>query len=121
MTEEKAIEITHPAITIGGMPPVALLIDGDTLSSGEALAVAFRGRPNTRFFGQRTYGLASANRDFPLIDGARLQLTVALDADRNGKIYANGIFPDEEIEFQPMRNSHNEDNVRKALLKAASD
>jgi carboxyl-terminal processing protease len=39
---------------VAGLPNVAVLIDRSTGSSGEAIAVAFRGRADTRFFGQHT-------------------------------------------------------------------
>lgn len=39
------------------MSPVAVLTSRFTASSGEAIAVAFRGRPNTRSFGEPTLGL----------------------------------------------------------------
>ena len=42
------------------MPPVAVLIDRDTGSSGEGIAIAFRSRPDTRFFGESTYGAATS-------------------------------------------------------------
>jgi carboxyl-terminal processing protease len=40
-------------------PPVAVLVDRDTGSSGEGIAIDFRGRPETRFFGELTYGAAT--------------------------------------------------------------
>jgi hypothetical protein len=42
-------------------PKVAVLIDRRTGSSGEAIAIAFRGRPETRFFGDHTEGASIAN------------------------------------------------------------
>ncbi len=78
-------------------PPVAVLYDRHTASSGEAIAVSFRGRPNSRSFGEHTYGVSSANSGFPLRDGAFLVLTVALDADRTGVIYGTALQPDEPV------------------------
>jgi hypothetical protein len=78
--------------------PVAVLIGNDTASSGEAVAIAFRGRERTRFFGKRTYGLSTSNREFILSDGARLYVAVAVMADRNGILYESGLNPDEEVE-----------------------
>jgi C-terminal processing protease CtpA/Prc len=78
-------------------PPVAVLTGGKTISSGEAIAIAFRGRPRTRSFGQPTAGLSTANEEFPLSDGARLCLTVATFADRTGKVYGAAVEPDEKI------------------------
>lgn len=47
---------------IQGTPNVAVLIDRSTGSSGEAIAVAFRGRPHTRFFGEHTQGSSTVNQ-----------------------------------------------------------
>lgn len=78
--------------------PVAVLLGGRTVSSGEAIAVAFEGRPRTRSFGQATFGLSSGNQPFPLSDGAQLNLTVALFADREGTVFGGPIEPDEVVE-----------------------
>jgi carboxyl-terminal processing protease len=77
--------------------PAAVLIGEATASSGEALAVAFRGRPNTCFVGEKTNGLSSSNRPFELSDGAELWLTVAYFADRNGVRYESGLEPDQVV------------------------
>jgi hypothetical protein len=79
------------------LPPVAVLTSRVTASSGEAIAVAFRGRPNTRSFGTETAGLSTANQGFPLADGALLSLTVARFADRTGTVYDGPIAPDEVV------------------------
>ncbi|MFE2876837.1 S41 family peptidase [Streptomyces roseus] len=77
--------------------PVAVLTDGRTASAGEALLVAFAGRPDTRTFGSASYGVPTGNGGFPLSDGAALLLTTVLDADRTGRTYDRPIPPDEEV------------------------
>ena len=86
-----AYQLHHPH------PPVAVLIGSGTASSGEAIAVAFRGRKDTRFFGYPTRGVPTANDVFRLPDGAGLLLTVAADADREGRTYWAPINPDELV------------------------
>ncbi len=76
-------------------PPVAVLVGPTTASSGEAVAIAFRGRSSTRLFGATTRGLTTSNRVFPLSDGSLLNLTTAAFADRIGTPYQNGVTPDE--------------------------
>jgi carboxyl-terminal processing protease len=83
------------------LPPVAVLIGPSTCSSGEAIVVAFRGRPDTRSFGEATAGLSTANQDFALSDGAWLLLTVSRFADRTGQTYGSTLVPDEIIHQQP--------------------
>ena len=79
---------------------VAVLIGGSTGSSGEATATAFHGRPNTRFFGQQTAGLTTANEPVVLSDGAMIALTMSVFTDRDGHEFGQdiSITPDETIE-----------------------
>jgi C-terminal processing protease CtpA/Prc len=84
-------QLVHPA------PRVAVLTNGLVASSGEAIVVAFRARPNTRSFGTATCGLSTANAGFKLSDGATLNLTDAVDADRAQTQYGDAIVPDEVI------------------------
>lgn len=78
-------------------PRVAVLIDNGTSSSGEATVIAFKQRPDTRFFGVGTCGVSTANRGFPLTEGATLNLTVSVMADRTKTRYGDVIAPDEVI------------------------
>lgn len=78
-------------------PKVAVLFDRATASSGEAVVIAFRGRPDTRSFGTATCGLSTANELYPMSDGASLFLTVAAMADRTQFVYGGQIAPDEEV------------------------
>jgi carboxyl-terminal processing protease len=78
-------------------PFVAVLTDGETASSGEAIAVAFRGRAGARSFGESTWGVSTANAAFPLSDGAVIFLTVATMADRLGTVYGQELVPDEFV------------------------
>lgn len=83
--------LTHP---VGA---TAVLTSRLTCSSGEFTALAFRGRPQTRSFGEPTAGLPTANRGKTLCDGAQLFLTVAYGADRTGRIYECPIMPDQPV------------------------
>lgn len=74
---------------------VALLYGEKTNSSGEAVAVAFRGRPGTKSFGQATAGKSTATSSFKLPDGGLFFLTTSIDVDRTGKKFGGRIFPDE--------------------------
>ncbi|HEX2186220.1 MAG TPA: S41 family peptidase, partial [Chloroflexota bacterium] len=78
-------------------PPVAVLTDGLTVSAGEAIAIAFRGRPKLRSFGEPTFGLPTANDLKVMSDGAWLLLTVARMADRTSQTYDGRIVPDEVV------------------------
>jgi C-terminal processing protease CtpA/Prc len=78
---------------------VAVLLDGATASSAEAIAISFRPRPNTRSFGQPTAGYSTANRGARMSDGANLVVTVGVMTDRAGRAYGNPIEPDERVEM----------------------
>jgi carboxyl-terminal processing protease len=78
--------------------PTAVLTSRLTCSSGEFTTLAFRGRPETRSFGEPTAGLPTANHSKRLNDGAMLYLTVALGVDRTGHVYDGPIIPDQPCE-----------------------
>jgi carboxyl-terminal processing protease len=88
--------IEFPGVSILDLSsaPVAVLIGARTTSSGEAVAVAFRGRPRTRSFGQPTAGLSTGNQLYDLPGGARLNLTTTRFVDRMGQLYGEKIAPD---------------------------
>ena len=50
-------------------PKVAVLINASVASSGEATAIAFKGRANTKFFGTPTFGVSTSNKNFELKSG----------------------------------------------------
>jgi carboxyl-terminal processing protease len=95
-------------------PFVAVLTDSLTASSGEAVAVAFRGRDGSRSFGEDTWGVSTANAAFPLADGAVIFLTVATMADRTGQVYGEELVPDE-----PVVGVKTGDRMTDAVLDAA--
>jgi C-terminal processing protease CtpA/Prc len=90
--------VTQSAHRLADQPPVAVLTSRVTASSGEAIVIAFQGRPNTRTFGEPTRGLSTSNQVFWLRDKAFLNLTTAYFADRTGKTYTKGITPDVIVE-----------------------
>jgi carboxyl-terminal processing protease len=85
--------------------PVAVLTGGSTASSGEAIAISFRGLPNARSFGAATGGFSSTNRNYSLPDSATIVLTIALDADRTGVVHGGPVPPDEPVANEPGRDA----------------
>lgn len=86
----------NPYVLTNDTPPVAVLTDRQTGSSGEAVVVAFRGRENTRSFGEATGGAPTQPGHFVLSDGAHLVFSVQQMTDRTGKAYNGPIAPDVE-------------------------
>jgi len=80
---------------------VAVLTGPRTASSGEAVTIAFRGRPRTRSFGQGTAGLSTANEGVTLPDGSMMLLTTAIELDRDGNKYGGVIQPDVNVPAAP--------------------
>jgi C-terminal processing protease CtpA/Prc len=78
-------------------PRVAVLTDNGIASSGEAVVISFKARPDTRSFGDRTCGLSTANAPYPMSDGATLNITEAVMADRTRTKYGYAIQPDETV------------------------
>jgi C-terminal processing protease CtpA/Prc len=74
-----------------------VLTDNGIASSGEAVVISFTGRPDTRSFGDRTCGLTTANAPYPMSDGATLNITEAVMADRTRTRYGYAIQPDETV------------------------
>lgn len=95
----EVLAVAEP-VTLATTPPVAVLTGPVTASSGEAVTIAFRRRPETRFFGEATAGVPTVNRTMPLPDGATLHLTVGRFVDRAGFIYESSIEPDEIVPIE---------------------
>jgi carboxyl-terminal processing protease len=95
------VQVDKPYQLIKSNPKVAVLIGGYTASSGEASALAFAGRPNTRFLGTATCGLSTGNRWYELLFSEyKLNLFTSRMGDRTGKVYGNEIVPDDIVSYE---------------------
>ncbi len=97
-TNNPVTTVTDPGEILDASTKVAVIIDNVTASSGEAAAISFIGRPNTRFFGTASCGLSTANITYPLSNDALFILTVSTMADREKTTYGGQIQPDETFE-----------------------
>ena len=112
----QAINGATPAYElVAPLPHVAVLTDSLTASSGEAVAVAFRGRPGARSFGGATWGVSTANAPFLLSDGAVIFLTVSTMVDRSGQIYGQELPPDEVVTGQKTGDPQTDEVLGAAL------
>jgi len=73
---------------------IVILTGPRTVSAGETVALAFRGKALTYFIGQPTAGLTTANATYPLSDNSMLVLTICREADCTGRICEGRIRPD---------------------------
>lgn len=77
--------------------PIAVLINQETASAAEALAISLKCHPQSILLGTKTYGLATGNEMFFLPDSACLNLTTSVMADCQRVKYPDGLAPDVEI------------------------
>lgn len=74
--------------------PIAVLVGPGTASSGEAVALALRGRPRTVLLGRPTAGLTTSVSKVPLSDGAFMTIASAHMADGAGHVQEGAIEPE---------------------------
>lgn len=98
-----------------GDSKVAVLAGVHTASSGEALAVMFKGRANTRFFGGKTLGMITVTDWTVLDDLTALTISVGYYADRTGRVYDQFVDVDEEVAFSPTESLESDAGVQRAL------
>ena len=94
---EPTVSVVTPYVLRRPGAPVAVLTSGLTASAGEASVIIFRGLANARSFGEPTIGLTTFNVRKTLADGAFLDITTAVDVDRNGTSYEGPVAPDEPV------------------------
>ena len=93
---------------------VVVLLSRYTVSSGEMLAIAFKGRPNTIFIGEDSGGLTTGN-GFDLIDNeVYLVISNGVFSDRNNKAYNERVEVDEQIEFDHTASIENDQQILRA-------
>lgn len=96
-------------------PQVAVLTSRYTVSSGEVVAVAFKGRPNTRFFGENTAGFTTETNWQALPAGVAMSISVSYFADREGRVYKKFVPVDEEIPFDMDADPTNDAALHRAV------
>ncbi|MBL0169715.1 MAG: hypothetical protein IPP90_03145 [Gemmatimonadaceae bacterium] len=78
--------------------PVVVLIGPLTISSGEAVAAAFRGRPRTALLGESPEpGYSTANGWFPIDADVTLNLSTEFLVDRRGVVVRRTVAPDQVV------------------------
>ena len=90
-----ALVDTQPPPEPGYRGPVALLLGPGTRDAGEDVAVAFRGRPNTRSFGKPTAGFPQQGvQAHRLSDGSTLGVLESRAGDRTGVVHRVALEPE---------------------------
>ncbi|HEY6901722.1 MAG TPA: S41 family peptidase [Puia sp.] len=97
---------------------IVVLTGRRTVSAGEIVALAFKGRAQTWLIGEPTAGRTTANATYPLSDRSMLVLTICQEADHMGRICEGSIQPDRLVTMEaPVAG----DPVRDAALTFLSN
>lgn len=104
-----------PEPRLAAEAPVAVLLSRYTISSGELVATAFKGRPNTRFFGERTAGYTTGTGYAPLGFGLVLCISESVFVDRDRNAYTDGVEADVPSVFVPGRVGDDDEQLSAAL------
>ncbi len=103
VTRNKAYTGTHTYSTVAkmgkpaGKLKVAVVLSFKTASSGEAVAISFKGRQNTFFIGENTAGYTTSNDSFWIAYSTGVFISTGIEADRNGVLYKDFVQPDLKI------------------------
>jgi len=90
--------------------PVAILIDGDSASAAEIFSGCMRDYGKATLVGTRSYGKASVQNVFPLVDNSSAKVTIAKyylpnsgyigrKVDEDGVMISGGLEPDVKVEM----------------------
>ena len=93
---------------------VAVLVSRYTISSGELVAIAFKGRDNTTFIGEETAGYTTGNGYDKINDELVLIISQDVFIDRNKNKYDVKVGVDEKIEFQHKVSFENDNQIIRA-------
>lgn len=94
---------------------VVVLTSKYTASSGEIVAVAFKGRPNTIFIGEETAGYTTGNGYQPITDELIMCISQNHYVDRNLKKYTGKVDVDMAIPFVENINELYDDQVLEGI------
>ena len=93
---------------------IVVLTGRHTVSAGEIVALAFKGKEQVCLYGEPTAGLTTANATYSLSDKSLLVLSVCQEADYNGHICEGSVQPDKFIETNVIATG--DDAVKQAAV-----
>lgn len=104
---------TYPGFVHSFNYPVVLLVDEDSASAAEIFSGALRDYKLATLVGEHTYGKASVQNVFPLIDGSSAKITIARyylpsgadigrKLDSYGEYKSGGIDPDFKVDIDTL-------------------
>ena len=112
----KVTPVKYEGYPIKKEVPIAVLISGNTASSGEMTAITTIGRHKSILIGEPTAGYTTINLGFKLNEYSGLNLAVDYATDRNGKVYPKNINPEILItDGDNFENLAKDQKVKKAI------
>ena len=104
---------TYPGLVHSFNYPVVLLVDEDSASAAEIFSGALRDYKLATLVGEHTYGKASVQNVFPLIDGSSAKITIARyflpsgadigrKLDNYGEYKSGGLDPDFKVDIDSL-------------------
>jgi len=94
---------------------IAILTSRWTWSSGEFIAIAFKGQKNTMFFGEETGGYTTNNSWEVINNEIALVISTGIYCDRNGNMYVQNVKPDKEVVFVVEYNKQKDGGIIEAI------
>ena len=114
-TADKQLVKVNPSDAPDLKTPIAIITGKLTGSAGEDVAIAFKGRENTLFLGEESYGFLTGNEMVEIPYDAKMAFTTCFIADKN-RVYRETVKPDNLIEkgdnFEQLEK---DENVIRAL------
>lgn len=96
-------------------PKIAVLTSRWTVSSGEIVATALKGRPNTKFFGEATGGFTT-NTGWEIISNeVIIVISTGIYSDRNAVVYETNIPVDVECPFDATTETEADKGIIAAI------
>ena len=93
---------------------VVVLLSRYTISSGELVAVAFKGRDNTTFIGEETAGYTTGTGYDKMNDELALIISQDVFIDRNQKRYDKKVGVDKYVQFQHNVSLEQDNQIKRA-------
>ena len=94
---------------------VAILVSKYTISSGELVAVAFKGRENTLFIGEASAGYTTGNGYNQVREDLFMMISQSIYMDRDKNKYEGKVPVDVPMEFHPTEQKLEDPHIIKAI------
>ena len=111
--EYRAVDLPNKC-SFRKLPKIAVLTSAYTASSGEAVAVAFKKRPNTKFFGSKTAGYTTVTDWTKLAKDLFMTISTTYYADRTGIPYKKYVDVDVQTKFFMPEEGESDEAIKKA-------